>query len=246
MRAKAMQLFAGTSGYSYKEWKGKFYPDKLAANQMLHFYAGSMPAVEINNTFYRMPKKEMLETWRYQVPDNFRFSIKASQRISHKKRLKDAEEEVGFLFNLLKVLGECLGVVLFQMPPYVRKDKDTLGQFLSLLPETTPCAFEFRHESWFDQDIFDTLSAYNKTLCIADETNAKFDQVVRTADVGYVRLRRVQYSESDLTHWGTSLLTQNWSQCFVFFKHEDECGGPELAKTFTDVTERLQTGLNTS
>lgn len=235
-----MQLFAGTSGYSYKEWRGKFYPDKLAANQMLRFYAGSMPAVEINNTFYRMPKKEMLENWRQQVPEDFRFSIKASRRISHNKRLKDTEEETSYLFDALQALGGCLGIILFQMPPHFRKERDTLSRFLDTLPDTTPCAFEFRHESWFDQDIFDVLSAHNKTLCIADETNAGFDQIIRTADVGYLRLRGVEYSQSDLTQWAESILVKNWTQCFVFFKHEDDCGGPELAQSFMDITDTLQ------
>lgn len=235
-----MQLFAGTSGYSYKEWRGKFYPDKLAANQMLGFYADCMPAVEINNTFYRMPKKEVLENWRQQVPDNFRFSIKASRRISHKKRLKDTEEETGYLFDMLQVLGECLGIVLFQMPPHFRKDRETLSYFLGSLPGRIPCAFEFRHESWFDQDIFDLLRAHNKTLCIADETNTKFNQIIRTADVGYVRLRRTEYSPADLTSWAKSLLAKNWPQCFVFFKHEDDCAGPQLPLSLIDITAGLQ------
>lgn len=235
-----MKLFAGTSGYSYQEWKGKFYPDKLAANQMLRFYAGCMPAVEINNTFYRMPKKEMLRTWRRQVPDHFRFSIKASQRISHRKRLQDAGQEVGYLFDTLQVLGESLGVVLFQMPPNFRKDTETLRRFLDLLPPAVPCAFEFRHGSWFEQDVFDVLTAHNKILCIADESNARFNEIVRTADIGYFRLRRVQYSRSDLTRWAESLLRENWTQCYVFFKHEDKCGGPELAQTFMHIIENLQ------
>lgn len=234
-----MRVFAGTSGYSYKEWKGKFYPEKLPANQMLGFYAESLPAVEINNTFYRMPKKNVLENWRRQVPESFRFSVKASQGISHKKRLKDAEEETKYLIDTLQALGDCLGIVLFQMPPHFRKDSECLNHFLRTLPESLPCAFEFRHESWFDQDIFDALREHNKTLCTADETNSKFQDVVRTADVGYLRLRRVQYSESDLTKWAQSVAANNWSECFVFFKHEDECGGPELAHSFLNITKDL-------
>lgn len=235
-----MQLIAGTSGYSYTEWKGKFYPEKLAASQMLRFYAGRMPTVEINNTFYRMPRKQMLESWYNQVPEGFLFSIKASQRISHKKRLRDAEEEVDYLFDALTVLGVSLGAVLFQMPPYFRKDAESLDRFLDLLPTTIPCAFEFRHESWFEQSIFDILGAHNKTLCIADETNAKFDEVVQTADVGYFRLRRTKYSTSDLTRWAESILAKDFSQCFVFFKHEDECGGPQLAQTFMDINQSIE------
>ena len=235
-----MQLFAGTSGYSYKEWQGKFYPQKLAAKQMLRFYARCLPAVEVNNTFYRMPKKETLQTWSQQVPDSFRFAIKASRRISHSKRLKDAAEEVDYLFDALQVLGASLGIVLFQMPPNFVKDTETLRRFLDLLPAAVPCAFEFRHKSWFDQDVFDALRAQNKTLCIADETKAGFDQIVRTADVGYFRLRREQYSDTDLTRWAESLLTENWPQCYVFFKHEDECGGPSLAQALMRITENLQ------
>ena len=232
-----MLVLAGTSGFSYKEWKGKFYPEKLPANEMLGFYAGVLPAVEINNTFYRMPRKEMLENWRRQVPDHFRFAIKASQRISHKKRLHDAEEETGYLVESLQALGTCLGIVLFQMPPYFRKDCARLNTFLGTLPESLPCAFEFRHESWFENDVFDTLSEHNKTLCVADETNAKFSDLVRTSEVGYIRLRRVEYTDEDLNDWGQNMLAQNWAQCYVFFKHEDEAGGPEFARAFLDITE---------
>ena len=236
-----MRVCAGTSGYSYKEWKGKFYPEKLPANQMLAFYAKSLPSVEINNTFYRMPKKNVLENWRRQVPDNFRFAVKASQRISHKKRLKDAEEETNYLLDSLQALGSCLGIVLFQMPPYFRKDGECLKHFLGTLPVSLPCAFEFRHESWFDQDTFDTLREHNKTLCTADETNSKFHDIVRTANIGYLRLRRGEYDKSDLTRWAKAVVTEDWSECFVFFKHEDECGGPELAHSFMDITANVTT-----
>ena len=233
-----MQVLAGTSGFSYKEWKGKFYPEKLPANEMLGFYAGALPAVEINNTFYRMPRQEMVENWRQQVPDDFRFAIKASQRISHKKRLKDTDEEMRFLLESLKGLGSCLGIVLFQMPPYFRKDCERLSTFLGTLPESLPCAFEFRHQSWFEPDVFDALRQHNKTLCVADETNARFSDLVRTADVGYIRLRRVEYSDQDLDDWAQNMNAQDWSQCYVFFKHEDEAGGPEFARAFLDITEQ--------
>lgn len=234
-----MHIYAGTSGYSYKEWKGKFYPEKLPANQMLGFYAKALPAVEINNTFYRMPKENVLDNWRRQVPDSFRFAVKASQRISHKKRLKDAEEETSYLLDAVQALGSCLGIVLFQMPPYFRKDSECLKNFLDTLPTSLPCAFEFRHESWFDEDVFDALREHNKTLCTADETNSKFFDIVRTADVGYLRLRRIEYSQSDLTRWAKAVVNEDWSECFVFFKHEDDCGGPELAQSFLQITKDL-------
>ncbi|MGD8869787.1 MAG: DUF72 domain-containing protein, partial [Gemmatimonadales bacterium] len=163
-----MNLYAGTSGYSYKEWKGAFYPEKISPRDMLADYASKLPAVEINNTFYRLPKKDVLETWAEQVPDGFRFVLKASRRITHFKRLNDTGELLDYLFDTTEVLGKRLGVVFFQLPPNFKKDGERLGAFLEELPDHVPVAFEFRHPSWFDDDILDLLREHNRALCLAD------------------------------------------------------------------------------
>ena len=154
-----MNVYTGTSGYSYKEWQGVFYPEKIPANKMLAFYAGELPAVEINNTFYRLPKASVLEQWRSQVPDGFRFIIKASRRITHIKRLKDAEDETTYLFETLQSLKNTLGVVLFQLPPFLRKDLERLAEFIAILPAQSRASFEFRHPTWYDDEVYALSSA---------------------------------------------------------------------------------------
>ena len=225
-----MQLHAGTSGFSYKEWRGKFYPDKLAAARMLAYYAERLPAVEINNTFYRMPKRELLENWASQVSPEFRFAIKASQRITHKKRLKDCGEELQYLLSQLQVMQQHLGVVLFQLPPYLRKDATRLREFLALLPREIRAAFEFRHGSWFDEEIFDSLRQVGAALCTTDSDDQEQPSLIPTASHGYLRLRRSRYSREDMLHWVDRLAKTSWQRVFVFFKHEDDCGGPVLAQ----------------
>jgi len=226
-----LRLYSGTSGFSYKEWKGKFYPEDLPASGMLHYYAQQLPAVEINNTFYRMPKREMLQNWCEQVPDTFRFSIKASQRITHKKRLKECEEECAYLFKNIAVLGDRLGVVLFQLPPYLRKDAERLKNFCSQLPDNSPISFEFRHYTWRDEEIYDILREHNFACCIADMDEGE-TTLISTADWGYLRLRRSVYTQKELQKWHKQIVAQPWQYAFVFFKHEDDCGGPELAAKF--------------
>ena len=230
-----MAIYSGTSGFSYKEWKGVFYPEDLPAKDMLSFYGGRLPAVEINNTFYRLPKTALLENWANQVPADFRFSIKASRRITHIKRLKDAEEETSYLFETLKTLEDRLGVVLFQLPPYLRKGVERLRAFIELLPEGIPATFEFRHESWFDEDVFEALRERNLALCLA-ATDDHEPGIVRTADWGYLRLRRSGYSDPALKQWVDVARGQEWRNAFVFFKHEDEGAGPRMAERFQDLT----------
>ncbi len=229
-----MNIFAGTSGYSYKEWKGHFYPDKLPANKMLSFYAERLPAVEINNTFYRLPKPGLLQSWAEQVPAGFRFSIKAARRITHIKRLKDAHEETAYLLDTLKTLKSALGVVLFQLPPFLRADLGLLENFLELLPAGTPAAFEFRHPSWFDHRVKALLKKRNAALCIAD-TESGNSEIISTADWGYLRLRRSDYTDEDLEAWAARLGGQDWDRAFVFFKHEDEGAGPRLAGRLLEI-----------
>jgi uncharacterized protein YecE (DUF72 family) len=232
-----MKLFTGTSGYSYKEWQGSFYPEKIAASEMLHYYAERLPAVEINNTFYRFPKTDLLESWAEQVPDSFRFSLKASRKITHSKPLVESEEATEYLFRTVSTLGERLGVILFQLPPYFRKNLDKLKDFLELIPEDKPAAFEFRHQSWFEDDVSEALRKKGCALCVADTDGDLDTPLEATTDWGYMRLRRSDYSEKDLKEWAKRIASQNWERAYVFFKHEDEGAGPKLAKRFLEMTE---------
>jgi uncharacterized protein YecE (DUF72 family) len=227
-----MNLQVGTSGFSYKEWKGSFYPEDLPAKEMLAYYSLRLSAVEINNTFYRMPQKSMLENWKEQVPPDFRFSIKAPQRITHFKRLREVSTETSYLLETAGVLEDRLGVILFQLPPNMKKDLERLESFLEILPNPIRATFEFRHPSWLEDDVLKLLSTRNHALCIADTDEMPTSHIDRTADWGYLRLRRVQYSQEVLKEWVDRIHAQNWSDAFVFFKHEDEATGPKLAAEF--------------
>jgi len=232
-----VNLYVGTSGYSYKEWKGSFYPEKLAAKNMLAYYASRLPAVEINNTFYRLPQANVLESWTQQVPSGFKFSVKASQRITHFKRLQNVEEETRYLFDTVAALGDKLGVMLFQLPPNMKKDLPRLQAFLETLPTTVRSAFEFRHPTWFEDDVLELLSQRNLALCTSDTDDMPVTHIDRTADWGYLRLRRVSYSEANLSEWLQRIREQNWDEAFVFFKHEDEASGPKLAAQFIELAK---------
>jgi uncharacterized protein YecE (DUF72 family) len=225
-------LYVGTSGYSYKEWKGSFYPEKLAARDMLAYYAERLKAVELNNTFYRLPKREMVESWKSQVPDNFRFSLKASQRITHFKRLKEAEDVTRYMLDTVTALDDRLGVILFQLPPNMKKDIDRLRAFLDILPRDLNCAFEFRHPTWFDDEVLELLKRDTRALCVSDTDDLPANHIDKTADWGYLRLRRVNYSPPSLVEWIERIKAQNWKDTYVFFKHEDEGTGPKLAAEF--------------
>jgi uncharacterized protein YecE (DUF72 family) len=230
-----MEIFAGTSGYSYKEWCGSFYPEKLPAAKMLGFYAQYLPAVEINNTFYRLPNAQQIASWAGQVPDGFRFVIKAARRITHIKRLKDVDAETSYLLQSVAGLGARLGGLLFQLPPYMRKDLTRLERFLELLPPATPAAFEFRDASWFDETVFACLRARDCALCIADTDKEPLTGIISTARWGYLRLRRATYSDGELTNWLERIRAHEWRLAYVFFKHEDEAAGPKLATRFLEL-----------
>jgi len=232
-----MNLHVGTSGYSYKEWKGSFYPEKIPAKEMLHYYAERLTTVEINATFYRMPQPSMLQTWKEQVPDTFRFSLKAPQRITHFKRLNETGEETKYFLETSSVLGDQLGPVLFQLPPNMKKDLPRLETFLAQLPEATRAAFEFRHPTWFDDDVLEVLRSRNRPLVVSDTDDMPTTHIDNTADWGYLRLRRVNYSEENLVEWVKRVRGQNWSDAFVFFKHEDEGTGPKLAAQFLQLAQ---------
>jgi len=231
-----VRILAGTSGFSYKEWKGSFYPEDLPDAEMLRYYAGKLSAVEINNTFYRMPRSEMLSRWAEQVPDGFLFALKASQQITHRKRLKEAGDAVAYFFKIAVTLGDRMGPVLFQLPPNFKKDLPRLTEFLAVLPPASRCAFEFRHPSWFEDDVFEALKSRGCALCIAEDEDLA-TPFVSTAGWGYLRLRRQDYSEEDLRDRAGRLLSQPWSDAFVFFKHEEEGTGPRLAGQFLALRE---------
>jgi uncharacterized protein YecE (DUF72 family) len=229
-----MDLRAGTSGFSYKAWKGSFYPEDLPNDRMLAYYGERLPAVEINNTFYRLPKTTVLEGWAERVPEGFHFSIKASRRITHFKRLKPADE-TDYLVKTVSVLGPRLGALLFQLPPNFKQDVERLRDFVAQMPRGTPAAFEFRHPSWFDDATYSTLADGGCALCIADTGGETDPPRVSTADWGYLRLRRPDYSEADLADWRAWIGRQSWGRALAFFKHEDEGAGPRLAARFLEL-----------
>jgi uncharacterized protein YecE (DUF72 family) len=227
-----MRVRVGTSGYSYKAWKGTFYPEDLPDAGMLAHYAGRLPTVEINNTFYRMPSRSVLARWAEEVPQDFCFVLKASQRITHQRRLTAASApDVAYFVETASTLGPRLGPLLFQLPPFLKKDAGRLREFLALLPQGTRAAFEFRHASWFDDEVYSVLRDGGATLCSADtdESGDEGAPVVPTAAWGYLRLRRAEYGQADLGAWAERIQSQPWDEAFVFFKHEDAGKGPALA-----------------
>lgn len=229
-----MNAWVGTSGWSYKEWKGSFYPDDISSDGMLAYYAGRLNAVEVNNTFYRMPKKDVLRGWAEQVTGEFRFVLKASRRITHQAKLgEEAADPLEFLLGNVGELGDRLGPMLFQTPPWLKKDAGRLQAFLAMLPEGFRAAFEFRSTSWFDDEVYDLLRARNVALAVADTGDEETDPpLVPTADYGYARLRREAYPDDLLEEWARRLSEPEWSDVHVFFKHEDEATGPRLAERF--------------
>jgi uncharacterized protein YecE (DUF72 family) len=234
-----MHLYVGTSGYSYKEWKGTFYPEDLAHKQMLRYYGERFGSVEINNTFYRMPKASVLENWAAEVPAEFKFVLKAPQRITHMQRLKDAGDSVAYFLKVAAALKERLGPLLFQLPPFLKKDLPRLRDFLELLPPQPRSAFEFRHESWFDSEVLDLLRERHIALCIAEAEDGVEVPFVSTADWGYLRLRRPDYGDRELKSWTERLNQQGWGEAFIFFKHEEEGKGPQMAKRFLELSREV-------
>ena len=215
-------ILVGTSGYNYPEWKGSFYPQTLSAAKMLPFYAERFPTVEINATFYRMPTPANVAGWVGQVPSPFRFTLKANRRITHDQRLKDVGDAVDFFVKTARVMGPQLGALLFQTPPNLKCNLEVFDAFLATVPEGTPAAFEFRHDSWLDDEVYARLRARNFALCVAD-TEARSVPVVATADFAYLRLRDEGYDDEAIRRW-TALAQDLSTRCrdvFVYFKHED-------------------------
>jgi uncharacterized protein YecE (DUF72 family) len=233
-----MKVHVGTSGYSYKEWKGAFYPEKISPKEMLHAYGERLNTVEINNTFHRMPTEKLLTSWADQVNDDFVFALKAPQVITHWKRLRNIGPEVEYLFRSLATLDRKLGPVLFQFPKTFPANAAALKELLALIPDAALCAFEFRNPSWLDGEVLDLLRAKGCGLCIADADEGPASEIISTASLGYVRLRRSDYTDADLAEWADRILSQQWDQAFVFFKHEgDEAKGPRLAMRFQELVD---------
>jgi uncharacterized protein YecE (DUF72 family) len=230
-----VKLRAGTSGYAFKEWKGSFYPEELKDDGMLGYYASRFSTVEINNTFYRLPKEHVLQEWASQVPESFTFAIKASQRITHHARLKpECASAVEFLLKNTASLGDKLGPILFQMPPNLKKDVARLRTFLELLPADRRYTLEFRHESWFDDEVYHALRARDIPLCITEQPEFA-SPVVVTASWGYARLHRFDYDAAALASWAQRLAAQPWSEAYVYFKHDEgEGSGPPAVAGFVE------------
>ena len=227
-----MRAYVGTSGWSYKEWKGSFYPGDLPPDEMLRYYATRLLSVEVNNSFYRVPSERVVMGWADQVPANFRFVLKASRRITHINRLTMADDSLEYFLKIANVLGDRRGPTLFQLPPSLKKDLTRLREFLARLPRTWSAAMEFRHESWFTDDVYDALRSHNVALVAVDEDEEEGSgaPLVPTASWGYIRMRRGNYPEADLASWAERLGGQKWDEAYVFVKHEEgNPVGPESA-----------------
>ncbi|MBI4277351.1 MAG: DUF72 domain-containing protein [Armatimonadetes bacterium] len=233
------RLFAGTSGFSYPEWKGTFYPAKVKTEEMLAFYSGAFPTVEINNSFYRYPKAETLVQWREQTPEGFRFAVKAHRRITHDKRLRGVADDVSFLAGRFQELGNRLGPVLFQLPPSVKCDVALLGNFLRALPPVIGRAMEFRHASWFSDEVYALLAEHRTALCIAEDG----DRAAVTVDVGpfgYLRLHRSSYGDEDLRRWAAYVEARlgKGQDVYAYFTHEEGAPAPQYAQTLNTLVRK--------
>jgi len=229
------QLLAGTSGFSYKEWLGKFYPEKHPADQMLRYYASHFATVEINNTFYRMPAETMLANWAEQVPEGFCFTLKAPRRITHELRLKESEAHVAEFIRRAQALGAKVGPLLFQLPPFLKKDLPRLRDFLALLPAGRPAAFEFRNSSWNDDEVYGTLREKSAMLCYTDTDEGDSPPVVATSSDAYLRLRRTHYEDAELAEWAGRIAALKLERAYVYFMHEDDALGTVFARKLTEL-----------
>ena len=224
-------FWVGTSGYNYQEWKGSFYPEDLSDKKMLAFYGGKFSSVEINYTFYRMPTNRILTNWAAEVPDHFRFALKAPRRITHDQRLRSVEDTLASFCSIAKSLGPKLGPLLFQLPPFLKKDVELLEAFLHEVPTGLKPVVEFRHASWLSDDTYDVLKRFGAALCVAD-SEERTTPLELTSSFGYLRLRRTDYDEAALREWATRVAATPWQETFVYFKHEERGAGPAYASQF--------------
>lgn len=226
-------LSVGTSGFSYDEWRPAFYPEDLKKDAMLSFYAERLPAVELNNTFYRLPNAKMAAKWRAQVPASFRFAVKASQRLTWTQKLEDCGELLQVLFAAITPLGDTLGCVFYQVPKFVRKDVVVLRDFLAQQPAGVKVAFEFAHPSWNDDDALAALRERDVAVVASDRDELPPPVLADTSTWSYLRLRRASYADDELRQWRDRVRERG--PAFVFFKHEDSCAGPALARRFLEL-----------
>ena len=228
-----MRVLVGTSGYAYREWKGRFYPDKLPAKAFLRYYVERLPTVEINSTFYRLPEASVVQGWANDAPEGFTFAMKAPQRITHHLRLKGARAATNAFVKVSRLLGPRLGPLLFQVPPFFQKDLRRLTSFLKVVPSGHRVAFEFRHASWFDDDVWAILRARGAALCVA-EGEELASPLTPTADWGYVRLRKDAYTRRGLARWAARIRELPWKEAFVYVKH-DEGAAPGVARRLAEL-----------
>jgi uncharacterized protein YecE (DUF72 family) len=230
-----MNFFVGTSGYSYKEWKGNFYPTKTTPKEMLALYAQKSDTVEINNTFYRLPTDVVVGSWAEQVPETFRFVLKARQVITHFRRLQNAEKEIDDFLRVATVLQQRLGTILFQLPPNFKKDVPRLNSFLNHVGGRANVTIEFRHESWSTEEVYNCLRAHSAAMCVTDADDLPATNFISSSNWGYLRLRNESYADDDLKEWIRAIKSQKWNEVYVFFKHEDAGAGPKLARRFLEL-----------
>ena len=231
-----MNIWVGTSGFQYAEWKGSFYPEDLSAAKMLPYYSERLNTTEINYTFRRIPAAKTIDNWNKLTPEKFRFALKAPQRVTHWSKLKDCGDTMRYFHDVTSGLGEKLGPVLFQLPPTFKKDTFVLADFVNCLPPGARAAFEFRHESWFADDVWEIFKGANVALCL-NETEDFAAPKIATADFGYLRLRREDYTTADVERWARFATEQakQWKEAFIYFKHEEAGIGPKLAKQMLEL-----------
>ena len=231
-----MNTWIGTSGFQYPEWKGTFYPEKMPTAKMLPYYAERFSTTEVNYTFHRIPSAKTIDNWCSNTPERFQFSLKAPQKVTHFAKLRNCADTLRYFFEVVSSLERKLGPVLYQLPPGLKKDAELLGAFLEDLPPRMRCAFEFRHESWFDDEVFALLRKANAALCLADAEKLT-TPLVATADFGYLRLRREDYTAADVKQWAEKIrsLGSNWTDALVYFKHEESGTGPKLAQQLMEL-----------
>jgi uncharacterized protein YecE (DUF72 family) len=235
-----MKIYTGTSGYGYKPWKGRFYPKDLPEKDMLKYYSSQFNSVEINNTFYSMPSAAILQSWKTEVPAGFRFFIKAPSKITHVKRLKNCEDELKYFIDLSLTIEKSFSGFLFQLPPNYKKNMEVFENFISLIPPKIKAAFEFRHESWQEQEVYNCLKKRNFALCMADTDELPVKNIVATASWGYLRLRKEDYSEMEIKAWYNKITKQEWKEVFIYFKHEDKANGTRFAAKLRDLNKALK------
>ena len=227
----------GCSGWNYRDWRERVYPVGLPARRWLQYYATLFDTVEVNTTFYRLPKREAVERWAQETPAGFAFAVKVSRYVTHIKRLREARQHLDLLLARIEPLTAAgkLGPLLWQLPPTFKRDDQRLADALGELPRTLRHAFEFRHESWFDDEVYDALRARGTALCIADAEDLPKAELIGTASFGYVRLRRKNYTKKQLAVWLSKIQAQNWEEVYVFFKHEETGTGPKFAARFLEL-----------